>query len=299
MINHTFLFLPLIFSAGIATTCALDVQEFKFVATVVYPMLLNEHFQKETQGYNSKTTPLRLPSFQTSLEIRDLAQQENQGRTVQVRELIFKEIFPERLLHFLYQNGLAKEIRIIQANSLNAPPIKVYQRKNLPLPGMMPENEEYRKQTYDIIHKLLKEEDYFCKLKPGKYRMNFENIEFLSYMWSGQTLIQEAKHSNFFCITQHNRYVNVGFLSWKPLRLYLTITFGGKDGGNMDLASLFDAKKENGFECMFYPHQGLQYLTNKCNGIEGPVQVWDADGHKRIETNKKWFLWRTHQSQEL
>ncbi|MBQ6473377.1 MAG: hypothetical protein IJJ33_15430 [Victivallales bacterium] len=298
MIHHNF-FTFCFLCIGIATKCASDVPEFKFVATVVYPMLLDEHFQKETHGYNSKNTPLRLPSFQTSLEIREAAQQENLGRTVQVRELIFKEILPGRLLQFLYQNGFAKEIRIVQANSPNASPIKVFQRKDPPLPGAMPENEEYREQTYNIIQKLLKEEDYFYKLKTGKYEMSFKNIEFLPYMWSGQALIQEAKHSNFFCITQHNRYVNIGFLKWKPLRLYLAITFDGKDGGNMDLASLFDEKKENGFECMFYPHQGLQFLTNKRNGKEEAVQVWDEDGHKRVVPYKKWFLWRTHQSQEL
>ena len=44
------------------------------------------------------------------------------------------------------------------------------------------------------------------------------------------------------------------------------------------LANLFDDKMMNGFECYFYPNQGLRFLTELKNGKQMDVTSWDKNG---------------------
>ena len=275
-------------------------QRFVFISHLLLPQLLQNIYKDDISNHHTKKSmklrPVQVPMAIRTFDVKEIGiSQYDTGLKV-----TFEHTMPDQEFIFLRKKGFTEKIICkCQKESTEVTNVS-YLRDIGDLFSDIPVNLAYYQQSFQVILSLLTKEDIFGELQPGDYQLSFFEITYNVDQWFGKVGIQNQPYLLFFKVNSDIGNItkgvfNLGLMPPSSRIPFVSMTYAAR----FTIANYYDEKIENGFECMFYPHQGLQFLTNKRNGKEEAVQVWDEDGHKRVVPYKKWFLWRTHQSQEL
>ena len=266
-----------------------NTKEMLFTSPVIYKPIIDLALSKNTKPLN-KRQPTKIPEFKITMIISDFVpdNKEDKEQFDSFTKLSFKEINNIDFLIFK-KNGLVQRINVI-TNKNSSKVIKNYIRNiNSLLLKIPKQNKDYFKKTKDTIVTILKEEGFLASLPKGEYILTFK-LELLSDGTIGDVYFSKYPRRHTFCFKKY--YINISlWRNTKPRGILFAVTYL-KD--YISLASVFDKNKSNGFECQFYPDQGLKrYLLIK-NGEPGDVTLWGKGGKNEKKVSLKEWLKLLH-----
>lgn len=248
-----------------------------FSPPIIYAPILDFAVSKSITPLTKKQ-PTKIGPFTIQIIVSQFVpSKEEKDRFDSFTQLTFREIVGTKFLIFK-KNGFVEEIHVLTEKS-NSISIAKYKRNIDNLQLQIPQgNASYLAQTREIIISLLQKDDFIIGFSPGEYILTFE-IEAFPDVFTGEVYISSYPYYHLFCFREN--YINSALRDKQTQALVFSITFWN---GYIPIGNLFDEKIMNGFECYFYPHQGLRFLTELKNGKQMDVTAWDkgGDNEKKI-----------------
>ena len=218
---------------------------------------------------------IKLQPMKITMEMSDFVPgQETSEEFDEFRQISFKEIDNIKILIFKKDNFVHQ--LHVQRTEGGHTSVTKYKRN---LTGLfanlntMENNEKYLQKTREIIISLLKQEDFLTDFSSGEHVLTF-HLELATGVAMGNVSFSDYPNNHLFCYYNFS-LENSALLNKQTQVLVFAITFWNK---YISLANLFDDKMMNGFECYFYPNQGLRFLTELKNGKQMDVTSWDKNG---------------------
>ena len=275
VVNMNKILLLIAFVAGIVINLfGNDTQEMLFTSPLIYKPVI-EMALKNIKEPLSPRRVIKLQPMKITMEMSDFVPgQETSEEFDEFRQISFKEIDNIKILIFKKDN-FVHQLHVLRAEGGHTSVTK-YKRN---LTGLfanlntMENNEKYLQKTREIIISLLKQEDFLTDFSSGEHVLTF-HLELATGVAMGNVSFSDYPDNHLFCYYNFS-LENSALLNKQTQVLVFAITFWNK---YISLANLFDDKMMNGFECYFYPNQGLRFLTELKNGKQMDVTSWDKNG---------------------
>ena len=275
VVNMNKILLLIAFVAGIVINLfGNDTQEMLFTSPLIYKPVI-EMALKNIKEPLSPRRVIKLQPMKITMEMSDFVPgQETSEEFDEFRQISFKEIDNIKILIFKKDN-FVHQLHVLRAEGGHTSVTK-YKRN---LTGLfanlntMENNEKYLQKTREIIISLLKQEDFLTDFSSGEHVLTF-HLELATGVAMGNVSFSDYPNNHLFCYYNFS-LENSALLNKQTQVLVFAITFWNK---YISLANLFDDKMMNGFECYFYPNQGLRFLTELKNGKQMDVTSWDKNG---------------------
>lgn len=275
IVNMNKILLLIAFVAGIVINLfGNDTQEMLFTSPLIYKPVI-EMALKNIKEPLSPRRVIKLQPMKITMEMSDFVPgQETSEEFDEFRQISFKEIDNIKILIFKKDN-FVHQLHVLRAEGGHTSVTK-YKRN---LTGLfanlntMENNEKYLQKTREIIISLLKQEDFLTDFSSGEHVLTF-HLELATGVAMGNVSFSDYPDNHLFCYYNFS-LENSALLNKQTQVLVFAITFWNK---YISLANLFDDKMMNGFECYFYPNQGLRFLTELKNGKQMDVTSWDKNG---------------------
>lgn len=259
------------------------MKEMLFTSPIIYGPVIEMALSKNKEPLSNQR-PIKIAPFEIRMIITQFSPSEEEKKQFDsFRQILFSEIGNVRILIFK-KNNLVQQLHVVRTEAGSVSVTKYERNLNSLLSKIPKTNEAYIAKTQEIITSLLKQEDFLTDLPLGENVLTFK-LEMLADVTIGDVYFSNFPYSHIFCFRQY--YINSALKNDKTKRLMFAVTFT-KD--HISLASLFDESLLNGFECYFYPNQGLKYLTDLKDGKQMDVTVWNVNGNdeKKIPFDE-WF----------
>ena len=286
IVNMNKILLLIAFVAGIVINLfGNDTQEMLFTSPLIYKPVI-EMALKNIKEPLSPRRVIKLQPMKITMEMSDFVPgQETSEEFDEFRQISFKEIDNIKILIFKKDN-FVHQLHVLRTEGGHTSVTK-YKRN---LTGLfanlntMENNEKYLQKTREIIISLLKQEDFLTDFSSGEHVLTF-HLELATGVAMGNVSFSDYPDNHLFCYYNFS-LENSALLNKQTQVLVFAITFWNK---YISLANLFDDKMMNGFECYFYPNQGLRFLTELKNGKQMDVTSWDKNGdnERKIPFNEK------------
>jgi hypothetical protein len=260
-----------------------DIKEMLFTSPIIYGPVIEMALSKNKEPLSNQR-PIKIAPFEIRMIIAQFSPNEEEKKQFDsFIQISFKEISNTKFLIFK-KNNLVQQLHVVRTEAGSVSVTKYERNLNSLLSKIPKTNEAYIAQTQEIITSLLKQEDFLTDLPLGENVLTFK-LELLTDVAIGDVYFSNFPYSHIFCFEQY--YINSALRSDKTKRLMFAVTFWNK---YISLANLFDKSLPNGFECYFYPNQGLKYLTDLKDGKQMNVTTWDVNGNneKKIPFDE-WF----------
>ena len=275
IVNMNKILLLIAFVAGIVINLfGNDTQEMLFTSPLIYKPVI-EMALKNIKEPLSPRRVIKLQPMKITMEMSDFVPgQETSEEFDEFRQISFKEIDNIKILIFKKDN-FVHQLHVLRTEGGHTSVTK-YKRN---LTGLfanlntMENNEKYLQKTREIIISLLKQEDFLTDFSSGEHVLTF-HLELATGVAMGNVSFSDYPDNHLFCYYNFS-LENSALLNKQTQVLVFAITFWNK---YISLANLFDDKMMNGFECYFYPNQGLRFLTELKNGKQMDVTSWDKNG---------------------
>ena len=275
VVNMNKILLLIAFVAGIIINLfGNDTQEMLFTSPLIYKPVI-EMALKNIKEPLSPRRVIKLQPMKITMEMSDFVPgQETSEEFDEFRQISFKEIDNIKILIFKKDN-FVHQLHVLRTEGGHTSVTK-YKRN---LTGLfanlntMENNEKYLQKTREIIISLLKQEDFLTDFSSGEHVLTF-HLELATGVAMGDVSFSDYPNNHLFCYYNFS-LENSALLNKQTQVLVFAITFWNK---YISLANLFDDKMMNGFECYFYPNQGLRFLTELKNGKQMDVTSWDKNG---------------------
>ena len=275
VVNMNKILLLIAFVAGIVINLfGNDTQEMLFTSPLIYKPVI-EMALKNIKEPLSPRRVIKLQPMKITMEMSDFVPgQETSEEFDEFRQISFKEIDNIKILIFKKDN-FVHQLHVLRTEGGHTSVTK-YKRN---LTGLfanlntMENNEKYLQKTREIIISLLKQEDFLTDFSSGEHVLTF-HLELATGVAMGNVSFSDYPNNHLFCYYNFS-LENSALLNKQTQVLVFAITFWNK---YISLANLFDDKMMNGFECYFYPNQGLRFLTELKNGKQMDVTSWDKNG---------------------
>ena len=251
-----------------------DTKEMLFTSPLIYKPVIEMALKKNKEPLSPRQA-IKLQAMKITMEMTEFVPDlEASNEFDDFRQISFKEIDNIKILIFK-KDKLVHQLHVLKTEGGNTSVTK-YERNLIGLFAdiqTMENNEKYLQKTREIIISLLKQEDFLTDFSLGEHVLIFR-LELATGVAMGEVSFSDYSNNHFFC------YYNFGMEN-SALRnkqtqgLVFSITFWNR---YISLGNLFDDKIMNGFECYFYPNQGLRFLTELKNGEQMDVTAWDKDG---------------------
>ncbi len=249
-----------------------ETKKMLFTSPIIYNPVIEMALSKNTKPLN-KQQPTKIAPFEIRMIIAQFSPSEEEKKQFDsFIQISFKEISNTKFLIFK-KNNLVQQLHVVMTETGSTSVTKYERDINSLLSKIPTGNEAYIAQTQEIITSLLKQEDFLTDLPLGENVLTFK-LELLTDVVIGDVYFSNFPYSNIFCYYKNN-LENIALRSDKTKRLMFAVTFM-KD--HISLANLFDKNLLNGFECYFYPNQGLKYLTELKNKKQMNVTTWNVNG---------------------
>ena len=275
IVNMNKILILIAFVAGIVINLfGNDTQEMLFTSPLIYKPVI-EMALKNIKEPLSPRRVIKLQPMKITMEMSDFVPgQETSEEFDEFRQISFKEIDNIKILIFKKDN-FVHQLHVLRTEGGHTSVTK-YKRN---LTGLfanlntMENNEKYLQKTREIIISLLKQEDFLTDFSSGEHVLTF-HLELATGVAMGNVSFSDYPDNHLFCYYNFS-LENSALLNKQTQVLVFAITFWNK---YISLANLFDDKMMNGFECYFYPNQGLRFLTELKNGKQMDVTSWDKNG---------------------
>lgn len=251
-----------------------DTKEMLFTSPLIYKPVI-EMALKNIKEPLSPRRAIKLQPMKITMEMTEFApDQEASEEFDDFRQISFKEIDNIKILIFK-KNNLVHQLHVLKTEGGHTSVTK-YKRN---LTGLfanlntMENNEKYLRKTREILITLLKQEDFVTDFSSGEHVLTF-HLELATGVAMGDVSFSDYPNNHLFCYYNFS-LENSALLNKQTQVLVFAITFWNK---YISLANFFDDKMMNGFECYFYPNQGLRFLTELKNGKQMDVTSWDKNG---------------------
>jgi len=251
-----------------------DTKEMLFTSPLIYKPVIEMALKKNKEPLSPRQA-IKLQAMKITMEMTEFVPDlEASNEFDDFRQISFKEIDNIKILIFK-KDKLVHQLHVLKTEGGNTSVTK-YERNLIGLFAdiqTMENNEKYLQKTREIIISLLKQEDFLTDFSLGEHVLTF-HLELATGVAMGEVSFSDYSNNHFFC------YYNFGMEN-SALRnkqtqgLVFSITFWNR---YISLGNLFDDKIMNGFECYFYPNQGLRFLTELKNGEQMDVTAWDKNG---------------------
>jgi hypothetical protein len=192
-------------------------------------------------------------------------------------QMSFKEIPNTKFLLFK-EKGFLQQLHVLKIEQEHTSIIKHKRDLDLLLSRIKHDNHAYRLKTKDTLISLLKQDDFLADFPCGEHILKID-LKLLQDVAIGNVYCYDRLFCHKFCFYKMVME-NSAMHNLKTNTLVFAITFRN---GYINLASIFDNNSLNGFECYFYPNQGLKYLTSLKNGKQEDVTLWDMDGGNEMK----------------
>ena len=251
-----------------------DTKEMLFTSPLIYKPVIEMALKKNKEPLSPRRA-IELQAMKITMEMTEFAPDLEASKEFDdFRQISFKEIDNIKILIFK-KDKFVHQLHVIKTEGGNTSVTK-YERNLVRLftdIKTTENNEKYLQKTREIIISLLKQEDFLTDFSSGEHVLTF-HLELATGVAMGEVSFSDYSNNHFFC------YYNFGMEN-SALRnkqtqgLLFSITYRN---GYIPLANLFDDRIMNGFECYFYPNQGLRFLTDLKNGRQMDVTAWNKDG---------------------
>ncbi len=255
-----------------------ETKKMLFVSPILYKPVIQMAFSKNKKSLK-KQEPTAITPFDITMKISefqpDTEYQKDFDKFVQIT---FKEISNVKFLIFK-KNNMVQRLHVVTSDKN----IKYQLDTSSILAKVSRKNKEYYDKTQEVILSLLQREQFLTQFPLGEHILTFK-LELTPDVSTGRVYFSGLPYYHAFCFYKY-RCSNSALCTIKPWTIPFSLTSGL---GYISLANLFDSKR-NGYECHFYPSQGLKYLLTMKNGKPDGVTAWNSDGtNKRKISFRQW-----------